>query len=72
MVITSVKTPENKRFEGMPLTEIAAMLDKDPYEVAFDIRTQVHKVVKSCQYYASALSLDADTRMLCVVLTSRA
>jgi N-acyl-D-amino-acid deacylase len=37
IVVTSTRKPQNKRFEGLPLTEIASIMEKEPCDAAFDL-----------------------------------
>ena len=39
---TSLQQPENKRFEGMTVPEIAASQGKDPYDALFDLLASEH------------------------------
>ena len=39
---TSLQRPENKRFEGMTVPEIAAIQGKDPYDALFDLLASEH------------------------------
>ena len=52
-IITSVTKPENEKYIGLTVTELAEKLGKDPYDAAFDLLVDEHCFVGMVNFTAS-------------------